>query len=1137
MRKLLLLVFAFALSAATELLGQAITTASISGKVSGAKSGETSTEALPGATVIAVHTPSGTKYGTATRVDGSFNFPAVRIGGPYTVTVTFVGYDEKSMTIDNLDIDQRFTANFTLGESSLTLSEIQVTAEKDPVLNSERTGAATSVRREQFERLPTLNRNFQDMASLDPRAGAGGNYQNFGGRSYLYNNFTIDGATTNNVFGLSNLSGGQTGAQPISMDAIQAMTISIAPYDVRQGAFTGAGVNAVTRSGTNEFSGSVYGFYKNQNMVGTKVAGVEQANNSFEYQNYGFRLGGPIIKDKLFFFVNYEQEKRVDPAIFFPVNGTTNGVANQPTAVTDPSDPNYTSPTNVARLRDFLISKFGYDPGSYDNFNLPTQSNKVLAKIDWNINTNHKLTVRYNQSDSYQDKVLSGSTFYNSAVPGGRTNSVNTIPFSHSFYRQFNNLKSIIAELNSSFGTKYSNTLTFGYSAFRDYREQGGGGAVPAFPTVDILGPNGQGMVTVGPDPFTPNNKLDQDIIQFNDNFNIYLRNHTISVGTANEFFKFNNVFTAGINGNFQFNSIQDFIDYSNGVNTATTAPLKFGVSYSAVPGNPAPGAVWSASQLGFYAQDEFTGLKNLKLTYGVRIDLPVFPTSLPQNENSDALTFANGEKVTVGKLPDTNPLWSPRVGFNWDVLGDKTLQVRGGTGLFTGRVPFVWISNQVTNNGLLFGSIIAQTKAEASAYPFTGTPVTSSGGASPTYSINATVNNFKFPQVFRTNIAVDKQLPWGVIGTLEAIYTKDVNAIYVRDANLNNAFRTVDGDGRPQFPATLAPNPTDPTLPGRRVNQNITNALILDNSNQGWQTTLVAQLQKSFQSGFYASVAYSYTDARDVNTASASTASSVFASYPILSGPNTPGLGYSANYTPHRVIMQASYRKEYAKHFATTISAIYNGNSGNKFSYTYATDMNGDGSVNDLMYIPRNQTEIMLTPSSATDTRSVNQIWQQLDAYINQDAYLSKHRGEYAARNGATSPWVNMLNMRVLQDFYIETGANKKRNTLQLSFEVQNVLNLLNSDWGLIKSAIRPALLSLAGFEKPAVTSANTETDPLKPNNSYTISPASGRPIYTFNPQPTATDINAPLSTTFQNNPALASRWQMQIGIRYIFN
>jgi hypothetical protein len=591
------------------------------------------------------------------------------------------------------------------------------------------------------------------------------------------------------------------------------------------------------------------------------------------------------------------------------------------------------------------------------------------------------------------------------------------------------------------------------------------------------------------------------------------------------------------INGNYQYNSISDFLNNVQNP-TAANAPSVFQVQYSAVAGNNAPGAIWKAQQLGVYAQDEYTGFKNIKLTYGFRVDLPSYPSTLPQNPISDAMTFANGEQIQVGKLPKATPLYSPRIGFNWDVKGDKTLQVRGGTGVFTGRVPFVWLSNQVTNNGLLFGQIAVTGQANtfSQGYNFSANPVTSSGAA-PQFGLNSTVHNFKFPQVWRTNLAVDKSLPYGLVGTLEAIYTKDINNVYWRDANLSDPIKTVDGDGRSQFASTIAPNPSQTTdangnsLAGRRINQNIVNAYVLDNTNKGYQYSLTAQLQKTFTKGFYASAGYTYTDARDVNAGTGSQASTT--SYATLQSFNIPVSSYSSNLATHRVVAHASYRKEYARFFATTISGIYQGSSGFRYSYTYSGDLNGDGASNDLIYIPRTQNEILLTTSSATDTRSVNEIWNQLDNFISHDKYLSKHRGEYAARNGAMTPFTSLLNIRLLQDFYIEM-KNGKRNTLQFSFEAINFMNLLNSDWGVVRSPARSALLNFVGFENPAVTVANTQTNPLLPNNSYTTTAASGRPIFQFNTQANGV---TPLTNSWVNNNGTSSRYQFQIGVRYIFN
>ncbi len=1097
--------------------GQGVTTGAIEGIVTDSKGA-----ALPGATILATHTPSGTTYGAAARTDGRFTFPAVRVGGPYTLKISFVGYKDQILNDINISLGEKYTADAKLNDESTQLTEITVVGDQNAIINSDRTGASTNIRREQFERLPSIGRSFQEMTSLHPQAGTG---FTFGGRSSLYNNFSIDGSTLNNVFGLNALPSGQSAQQPVSLDALEEITVSTAPYDVRQGSFTGAGINAVTRSGTNNFSGSVYGFYKNQSLVGDKVDGTKQTTTDFNYYNAGFRLGGPILKDKLFFFVNYEDEKRSDPAVTFPA-----GVAGNQ-ATSDGTNSN----TDLKGLRDFITKNIkntdgtSYDPGNYDNFNLVTGSKKYLAKIDWNINTANKLTIRYTQVDAFRDVPPSGSNGFTSGPNGGRSNGINTLPFSSSYYRINNKTKSIIAELNTTIGNKFSNSLTFGYTSQRDLRNGVGGSAILNFPLVDIYGPNGTNLTSFGGEPFTPNNKLNTDIIQLNDNFNIYLKNNTLTVGTANEYYKFYNAFTQVINGVYQYSSIANF--EANVLNpTAANSPTLYIQQYSALKGVSAPAAEWQAMQLGAYVQDEYSGIKNLKLTAGIRVDIPIYLTSLPNNTVSDNLTFANGEKVSVGKFPKVSPLFSPRIGFNWDVKGDKTTQIRGGTGIFTGRVPFVWLSNQVSNNGLFFGTTTARstnngtTSAAATQtvnYPFSPDPnkyVPTSGYAdlgngtpaiNPvtksafTFSINAATPNFKFPQVWRTNIAIDQKLPFGVIGTAEFVYTKDINAIYFRNANLSNSVGKIAGDGRPLYSTNNIVNPS------------VQQAIVLDNTNKGYSWSLTGQLQKTFSKGFYAAAAYTYTDSRDLYGQSGSTAGTAWSGNYILNNPNNPELSYSGNLTKHRIVASASYRKEYLEHFATTLSLIYIGRSGSPYSYNYGNDINGDGQTNDLIYIPRNQSEILLTTTNATDTRTVDQIWQQLDTYINQDNYLSKHRGEYMARNAAISPWVhNNLNLRLLQDFHITAGG--KRNTLQFSFELINILNLLDSKWGMEQFAVKPNLLGFAGYETP-----------------NTVTGTSGRPIYTF-----ATNSNGtPLTNTYASQTGPIYRWQMQFGLRYIFN
>ena len=1091
--------------------GQGVTTASISGVITDSRGA-----ILPGATVIAVHGPSGTKYGTVTNDKGRFVFPAVRVGGPYKLTTTFIGFQAQNQDNVFADLGSNSTVNFKIVEEGKQLQEVVVTAGRGSVINGDRTGASTNIKRESFERLPTLSRSFTDFSALTPQAGPG---FSFGGRSNLYNNFSIDGATSNNVFGLSALPGGQSNAQPISVDAIQELQVSLSPYDVSQGSFTGAGVNAVTRSGTNEIQGSAYIFSRNQSLVNKNVGSLNSPIIDFNSQNFGARLGGAIVKNKLFYFVNVERESRTDPAVLFPVDGT----GNQQTSA------------ELGRLRDFLKSTttgkdWSYDPGSFETFNALTSSTKFLFKLDWNISDNHKFTIRYNQLDSFRDVAPSGSGGFAAGPAGGRSNSNNTLPFSLSWYRINNNLKNIIAELNSTFGKgKFANNLQVGFSAFRDFRQAQGGADSPNFPTVDILGPNGQNLTAFGAEPFTPNNRLDQDIFQLNDKFDIFAGNHTFTIGTANEFYKFYNAFTPLIKGNYRFNSINDFI--ANVTNAPGTpgfvAPAAYAIQYSALQGVAAPAAEFKSAQYGFYAQDKYTGIKNVTLTVGLRVDIPTFDgSSVIGNPVTDEMTFTNGEKIKANQLPKSTPLWSPRVGFNWDLNGDKKIQLRGGTGVFTGRVPFVWISNQVSNTGALFGTLsssatstpaLAQTRfnPDPNAYLPTVTGTVTNPVIPPTFTLNATVPNFRFPQVWRTNFAADVKLPYGLIATGEFIYTKDINAVYIRDANLSNPVGVVPGDGRPLFGAANG-DATQAAGPDRRINDRVVQALMIDNISAGYAASFTAQLQKT-SGPVQGSIAYTYTDSKDINNQSGSTAGSLFTGNSVVSTLNLPNLAYSNNVVPNRINGFVSYRKQIIKDYlAASLSFIYTGFTGSNFSYNYGGNVNSDGYANkDLMYVPRSQGEVILAPTNALDPRSPQEIWNQLDAYITQDKYLSGRRGQYAERNGAFAPWVNRLDMRLLIDITPFKVAGRGM-TLQLSGEVQNFLNFLSSSWGLVRTPVRPNILSFVGYEIPHTAAT----------------PTTGRPVFTFPLQADGT----PITNTYLENTGLGSRWQAQLGLRVIF-
>ncbi|MEJ8803043.1 TonB-dependent receptor [Pontibacter sp. H249] len=1047
---------------------------------------------LPGATVIAVHNPTNTQYVAGTNADGRYNIQNMRVGGPYTIRTSYIGYQEQRSENVYLKLGQTLSLDFKLASSNVNLGEVEIVSKKDNVINIDRTGAATNVARDQIEKLPTLSRSIQDFTRLTPQA----NGNSFAGRSGSFNNTTIDGALFNNSFGLQSNVGSQTGAQPISLDAIEQIQVNLAPYDVRQGGFTGAGINAVTRSGTNEFSGSVYLFGRDERLVGRNVGDTKMPKQEFSLSQRGARVGGPILKDKLFFFMNYEEERMSSPGASF--------IASRP-GLTG-SNVSSADAAQLDALSKFLKDKYDYETGPYEGYTMDTYNDKINAKVDWNINKNHTFSFKYNYLKSWKDIPASNS----GAPNNNRQPSITALPFKASTYIINNNLNSYIAELNSRFGDKFANNLIIGYTAFRDFRESSGG----VFPLVDIENGNKSSLTTFGYEPFSANNKLDSDVYQFSNNFSIFAGKHVVTVGTSNEAYKFTNGFAPNYYGRYRYASLQDFYD---DVNTGTAKAKEYQLQYSAQPGG-FPFAVIKAMQLGLYAQDEWAVTNNLKLTAGVRADMPIFNTDLLRNEQVEDLTFRDGEKIDVSKLPETKILWSPRFGFNWDVKGDQTMQVRGGTGIFTGRVPFVWVSNQASNNGVLFGSF---TDKDAAVRPFTPDVtayIPANAAAASRYNLAVTAEDFRFPQVFRSNLAIDKQLPFGIVATLEGIFTKDVNAVYHKNVNLPNASRTAKGaDNRPIFYALDQNGNIKFDSKGNPVTQNkiyssvpdITDAIVMENTSKGYSYTVTGQLQKSFTNGLFASVAYTYSDARSVNDGG-SIAQSIWRDRQISGDPNSQALSYSNFLTRHRGILALSYRKEYFSHLATSISTFFEVSSGNNFSYTYSGDINGDGqSSNDLIYIPRNADEIRLVAADKDDTRDAGTIWNQLDAYISQDAYLNSRRGQYAERNGAVAPITTRMDVRILQDLFTNIGG--KKNTLQLSFDVFNIGNMLNKDWGIIQTPNRTNLINFMGYE----------TD--------------GTPKLAFPYLDKAT--STPLSKTFRDNTGESSRWRAQVGIRYIFN
>jgi Carboxypeptidase regulatory-like domain len=1095
-----------------EASAQGVTSANILGLITDENRG-----AIPGATVIAVHEPSGSQYGAVTLSDGRFHLPNVRVGGPYTITVSFIGYKDAVQREVFLELGQTHDANFALAETTVELSGVEITADDDVVINSDRTGAATNINNETIKNLPSINRSLQDFTRLTPQASG----NSFAGRSDLYNNLTIDGSNFNNQFGLSGLPGGQTNSQPISLDAVDQIQVNLAPYDVRQGGFTGSGINAVTKSGDNEIRGSVYYFFRNDGLLSDRIGNTTNKVSKFDYSQIGARIGGPIVKNKLFYFLSYEQETRTDPGSLFQANDGTGGPTQSLARASD-----------LDALKGFLGSAYGYNPGNYQGYNLNTSSEKYLVKLDWNINSKNRFSIRYNYLRSDRDLPPSNSTPNIGGAGGNRQASATALPFSGSNYNIQNNISSLVAELNSRIGSKFTNTFTVAWTTFRDSRLNK---VFSSFvPFVDILN-GGQIATSFGFEPFSPANYVDQDNLQIIDNLTGYFGKHTITAGISFEAFAFRNSFFPGSQSYYRFNSYADFYNASPagtatplGTSTGAGRPSAFSLQY-ATDGTGSPnGKIQLANTdvryFGFYVQDEWQARTNLKVTVGLRADIPFLSADVPRNNYIDGLIFNDGKDIRTDQLPSGNLLWSPRVGFNWDVFNNKQTQIRGGSGLFTGRPAFVWISNQTSNTGVTSATISTSTNAPAglTAFPYSTNPgqyIPAAGSAPTSFILNNTDNKFNFPQIWRTNIAIDQKLPGGIVGTLEAIYSKNVNEVLYQDISLRDAPRGYtpirgSSDIRPVYQNV---GTTTTTVNGvafnalaantQRLYTNVAGAYKLTNTDQGYQFLITAQLRKDFKEGALrglgASFAYTYADIKDLSSAG-SIAGSSFNGVQQAGNPNQLGLSNSNFAFKHRIVSTVSYRKEYANNFASTLSLVYVWSQANPVSYTYTNDANGDGVGNDLFYIPRSSDEIILVPTAAGDTRTSAQLYDVLNTFITQSDYLNDNRGKIAERNGAFAPPVGRLDLRFMQDFYINIGG--KRNTLQFTMDIINFGNLINSAFGVERVPRFTSLLAFRG-----------------------VNPA-GQPVYSL-------PGNELQGSPFVESGSLANRWQMQFGLRYIFN
>ena len=902
-----------------------VTTSTLSGVVKNEKQ-----EVLVGATIHATHTPTGTQYRSVTNKNGVYVLPAVRVGGPYTIHASFVGFRKGEEKDVNTQLGVTSNVDFTLVDEKVSLKDVVVTGSRNNLFSKDRTGASQQFTRRDLQNIPIAGARTIDGIT---KYNANGNGSSFGAQDSRLNNFTIDGSQFNNSFGLgsSAQAGGRTGASAISLDALEQLQVNIAPFDIRQSGFVGAGINAVTRSGTNEIEGSYYQTQRDNSstFVGNKANGVPVVASKFDEKVSGFRLGAPIIKNKLFIFGNYEQLERTEP-------GTTWFSTGSPIATgTQVSRTTYTDMTTLSQ---FMKDKFDYNTGAFEGYSNTNASKKFLVRVDWNINDKHKLTARYVQHDSEAEINISNS---NSAGAGNRTQSALSMAFANSGYIIMDNTRSYVVELNSKLSNTLHNSLIVGYDKQiedRAYRSS-------LFPTIDIL--NGTTTyASVGFDPFTPGNKLDYNTFHITNNLTKYAGKHTLTGGVNYEKYQSNNLFFPASNGVYIFSSLQSFYAAANeslangGKPSVTNLPTRFQYRYSALPGAVDPMQVLKTQRIDIYGQDEYQATNKLKLTLGLRAAvIDIEPTSL-ENPAVTAMTFANGEKLNTSTMPTTQVLWEPRFGFNYDVFGNKKTQLRGGSGVFTGRPPYVFISNQVGNNGVLTGYIDSDNKG-ASKYGFTANPgqyyIPSTPTLPSTFDLAFTNENYKFPQVWKTNLAVDQKLPLGFIGTVEGIYNNNLNAVHYYNANLDLPTGKFSGvDTRSQFARTDA---------GVRVNDNVSNGIVLTNKDGSYFKSLTLKLEYPYSKGVFGSFAWTTSNAKDFMSAG-SIASGSWQSALSVNGNNDLGLSFADQFVKNRFVGLLGYRIEYGSKYggATTFTLGYVGQQGNPYSYIAAGDLNGDG-------------------------------------------------------------------------------------------------------------------------------------------------------------------------------------------------
>ena len=1081
-----------------------ITTSSLGGRITDANG-----EPVIGAAVVATHEPSGTVYGVTTNTDGRYAINGMRSGGPYKVEVSCLGYKPLTYTDVTLQLAEAYALNGTLQDDAQMLGEAIVVAAPASKFAAEKTGAATNISSTQITSLPTISRSITDVTRLSPY---GGNGMTFAGADGRTANFTVDGANFNNNFGLND--GLPGGGNPISLDAIEEMQVVISPYDVRQTNFIGGGVNAITKSGTNKFIGTAYVYHRNENMRGNQVAGVEVSGARDRDRNttYGFTLGGPIIQNKLFFFVNAEYSQT--PSVAVRWRATEAGQeANADKYLS------YCTVEDLERVKTHVAEKYGYDTGSYTDFPADENNLKLLARIDWNITDAHRLAVRYNYTNNNRWSAPNASSMDGGTRSAFGRTSLYSLAFANSMYSQDNLVHTVSLDLNSRLSDNLSNQFLATFSKLDDIR----GTNSKEFPFIDIH--DGTGTTTqymaLGYELFTWNNAVHNTVANVKDDLVYYLDNHKITMGVSYEYQMADNAYMRNGTGYYRYKSVDDFI---NG-----EAPEVVCLTYG-YDGEKNPAARVQFHKAGLYAQDEWNVSESFKFTYGLRLDGLFFDNSdLVTNKAILELDYYTKDgkvrNIDTGRWPNASLTVSPRVGFNWHLTEDKSLTLRGGTGLFSGRLPLVFFTNMPTNSGVvqyqaqINAGNLSKAKEGEAGYGYTmdafkGGLVTDANGKATTQAlldklismgypstypeegtkasaVNAVDPKFKMPQVWKTSVALDYNFPTSFPFSIsvEGIYNKTINGVTISDWSIlpvNGFVRLNGADNRPMYPASFRTG---------------TKAFVLENTHKGYGYSGSVTINMRPVEGLSLMAAYTHTASKELTGMPGSAAESAFTYVPTVEGPNNIKLHNSQYVTPDRAVASGTYSDRSGNHFSLIYEAW---RGGYNYSYMLANDMNGDGYNYDALYIPTDK-EIADNQFRFASEDDRN----RFVAYVKNDSYLSKHRGEYAEAYSVYSPWVHRLDFSYKHDFKVKIGQSV--NKLQLSVDIKNILNLFNSKWGVSKY----------------MNSDLNDGRILK----YESMDAEGYPVFS-----TPAKVNGNVQT-FVPNVSIGQCWYASVGIKYMFN